>query len=104
MLLSDNGVLAFAVPYELLNVKYGQFLQSFLVENFETVEILTPHDKAFRKLDQDAVALVASKATSETKPGLTLSSVKSLAKLQPIRSRSIQLSGKRANSVDHNSV
>lgn len=104
MLLSDTGVLAFVVPYEFLNVKYGQYLQAFLVENFGAVEIFTPRDKAFRKLDQDAVALVASKTAPKAKAGITLSSVKTLAKLQPTRSRNISLSGKQANSVDLNSI
>ena len=104
MLLSDTGVLAFVVPYELLNVKYGQYLQSFLVENFAVVEIFSPQDKAFRKLDQDAVALVASKAAPEATTGVTLSSVKSLARLQPIRSRNIRFSGKQASSIDLNSI
>ncbi|MBO6814521.1 MAG: Eco57I restriction-modification methylase domain-containing protein [Rhizobiaceae bacterium] len=104
LLLSDTGVLAFVVPYELLNVKYGQYLQAFLSVNFSSVEVFTPHDKAFRKLDQDAVALVATKTSSEATAGLILNSVKTLARLQPIRSRSICFSGKQASSVDLNSI
>lgn len=104
MLLSDTGVLAFIVPYELLNVKYGQYLQAFLVDNFVSVEVFTPQDKAFRKLDQDAVALVASKAAPKAISGVTLSSVKTLAKLEPIKSRSICFSGKQASSIDLNSI
>ena len=104
MLLSDEGVLAFVVPYELLNVKYGQYLQAFLIENFGSVEIFTPHDKAFRELDQDAVALIVSRAAPKANTGVTLSSVKSLARLQPTRSRNICFSGKQANSVDLNSI
>lgn len=103
-LLSETGVLAFIVPYELLNVKYGQHLQAFLVENFVSVEVFTPYDKAFRKLDQDAVALVASRIAPQAPSGVTLSSVKTLSDLQPIRSRSISFSGKQASSIDLNSI
>lgn len=104
LLLSDTGVLAFVVPYELLNVNYGHYLQAFLANNFSSVEIFAPRDKAFRKLDQDAVALIASKTAPKANSGVKLTSVKTLAELQPIRSRRICFNGKQASSVDLNSI
>lgn len=102
--LSESGVLAFVVPYELLNVNYGQFLQGYLLENFEAVEVFAPQDKAFRELDQDAVAIIASKHRKKGAKGFTLNTVKELAELEPIETRAIHFSDGQADSIDLNSV
>lgn len=104
LLLRDGGVLAFIVPYELLNVKYGQRLQAFLAETFEKVEIFIPNDKAFRQLDQDAVALVATKSSAGVCVGVELSLVKSLSELIPIKTREVHFDEKHVSNVDLNSV
>ncbi len=60
-LLTDDGKLAFVVPYELMNVDYGIAIQRWLVERFARLDIYIPDEKAFKQIDQDAVLLLACK-------------------------------------------
>lgn len=64
-LLTNEGVLAFVVPYELVNVNYGIALQSWLVSRFDRIDIYIPDEKAFKQIDQDAVLIVAQRAHLE---------------------------------------
>ena len=98
-MLSENGVLAFVVPYELMTVNYGQYLQSTVLSTFDQVEIFVPDEKAFRSIDQDAVAFVASK--SNTKFGtFTVNRVKSLSGFDSISSHSIGQSAKKNFAIE----
>ena len=65
--LTVDGVLALVLPYELINVKYGRSVQLFLFQNGFSVEIFVPDKKAFPKLEQDAVVLLAQR--NEKKEG-----------------------------------
>lgn len=63
-LLNRRGVMAFIVPYELVNVDYGLSVQRFLSEKFYRVDIYVPAERAFETIEQDAVAFIAQKRTS----------------------------------------
>lgn len=84
LLLNTEGCLAFILPYELLTVNYGKEVQNFLKSHFERIDIYIPREKAFKQLDQDAVALIAQKKTKEAH-GFFLHNVQSLEKLEPIQ-------------------
>lgn len=60
-LLTDEGKLAFVVPYELVNVDYGIAIQRWLAERFSRLDIYIPDEKAFKQIDQDAVLMIACK-------------------------------------------
>ncbi len=77
LILSQEGVMAFILPYELLTVDYGIELQNYLSARFEAVDIYVPEGKAFRTIDQDAVALVARRRSPDPK-GITIHSVPAL--------------------------
>ena len=98
-LLSDDGILALVVPYELLTVHYGQFLQDHLVQEFHRIDIFVPDEKAFKKIDQDAVALIASKRETG-KAGLHIHRVYSLSDLEPVTSKAVDMSGSENLSID----
>ena len=57
--LKPDGVLAFILPYELMNVGYGKKMQLWLNKNFKRVDIFIPQNKAFPEIEQDAIALIA---------------------------------------------
>ncbi|MBK6025783.1 methylase of polypeptide subunit release factors [Brevundimonas nasdae] len=63
--LSQDGALAFVVPYELMNVDYGLALQREVFPRFERIDILVPKEKAFKQIDQDAVVIIARRRAQD---------------------------------------
>jgi adenine-specific DNA-methyltransferase len=60
-LLDENGVLAFVLPAELLQINFSVELRQFLINNFERTEIFTFEDLLFECKGQDTVLLIAYK-------------------------------------------
>lgn len=60
-LLDENGVLAFVLPAELLQVKFSVELREYLIDNFSRTEIFTFDDLLFECKGQDTVLLIAYK-------------------------------------------
>lgn len=60
-LLDENGVLAFVLPAELLQVNFSVELREFLIANFQRTEIFTFDDLLFECKGQDTVLLIAYK-------------------------------------------
>jgi len=77
MKLSENGVLAFVIPYEFLTVSYGKHLRDWMERQFSSIDIYIPNEKAFKLIDQDAVTIIAAKGKDTCKT--TLHRVSSLA-------------------------
>lgn len=64
-LLKDNGVLAFVLPSELLQVKFTEEIREFLQQKFQRLEIFTFNDLMFECKGQDTVVLIAYKIHNE---------------------------------------
>lgn len=60
-MLKKNGVMAFVLPFDLLQVKFGSYLQSYLTSNFSRIEIYTSDKLAFDMAEQDTIILLAYK-------------------------------------------
>jgi len=60
-LLVDNGILAFVLPAELLQVKFAEELREYLKKEFERIEIFTFNDLMFECKGQDTIVLFAYK-------------------------------------------
>lgn len=60
-LLAKNGVLAFVLPSELLQVKFTEEIREYLKKEFERIEIFTFNDLMFECKGQDTVLLFAYK-------------------------------------------
>ncbi|MES2849445.1 MAG: type I restriction endonuclease subunit M, partial [Bacteroidota bacterium] len=60
-LLTDDGVLAFVLPAELLQVNFSIELRQYLIDNFDRTEIFTFDDLLFECKGQDTVLLIAYK-------------------------------------------
>ncbi|WP_440122427.1 Eco57I restriction-modification methylase domain-containing protein [Tenacibaculum sp. Ill] len=60
-LLSKNGVLAFVLPSELLQVKFAEEVREYLKKEFERIEIFTFNDLMFECKGQDTIVLFAYK-------------------------------------------
>ena len=59
--LKEDGVLAFVLPTEILQVKYAKEIRSYLYSNFPRIELITFKHIAFDNLEQDTVVLFAYK-------------------------------------------
>ena len=64
-LLKDDGVLAFVLPSELLQVKFTEEIRTFLQANFQRLEIFTFNELMFECKGQDTIALFAYKKHAE---------------------------------------
>lgn len=60
-LLDNNGILAFVLPAELLQVKFAAELRTFLTSQFQRTEIFTFDDLLFDCKGQDTVLLIGFK-------------------------------------------
>ncbi len=64
-LLETDGVLAFVLPSELLQVKFTEEIRTFLQQKFQRLEIFTFNELMFECKGQDTVVLFAYKKHSE---------------------------------------
>ena len=64
-LLKEKGILAFVLPSELLQTTYAKKVQSFLLDHYESIQILTFNETIFTELTQDVVILFAFKHSKQ---------------------------------------
>lgn len=79
-LLESDGVLAFVLPSELLQVKFAEEIREFLQREFQRLEIFTFNELMFECKGQDTVVLFAYKKSSEK--GIFYSNIKSESQLK----------------------
>jgi adenine-specific DNA-methyltransferase len=60
-LLNDDGILAFILPSELLQVKFAEEIRDYLQNIFQRIEIFTFNDLMFECKGQDTVVLMCYK-------------------------------------------
>ncbi|WP_411897485.1 Eco57I restriction-modification methylase domain-containing protein [Elizabethkingia occulta] len=54
-LLKNNGIIAFVLPSELLQVKYAKEIRKYLINKFDRIEIFTFNDLMFECKGQDTI-------------------------------------------------
>lgn len=87
---NPGGVLAMIVPYELLTVEYGQHALKAVSTQFDRLDVFVSTERAFKEIEQDAVAIIAQRTASEM--GVFINSVQTLADLSPSASHRISIS------------
>jgi len=60
-LLTDDGILSFVLPSELLQVTFSESLRTYLLFHFECIEIFTFDELMFEQIGQDTVILTCYK-------------------------------------------
>ncbi|KKQ32911.1 MAG: hypothetical protein A2266_02590 [Bacteroidetes bacterium RIFOXYA12_FULL_40_10] len=79
--VSDNGILAFVLPSELLQVKFAAELRSLIIEEFERVEIFTFNELLFKDCKgQDTLLLIGERKA--TNKGVYYCNIDKLADLE----------------------
>lgn len=89
--LTEDGVIAFVLPSDLLQVKFSNHLRHFLIAGFERVEVFTFDDLMFECKGQDTVLLFAYKKHSS--PGQFYSHI---ADVEQLSAKRFTLSSNRA--------
>ncbi|AJI53957.1 HsdM family class I SAM-dependent methyltransferase [Francisella philomiragia] len=79
-LLKEDGVLAFVLPTELLQVNYSEEIRNLLLKEFDLLEVVSFKKLAFESIEQDTVILFAYKE-SKKKKGLFFAEVSSIEEL-----------------------
>lgn len=79
-ILTEDGILGFVLPTELLQVNYAKEIREFLLEKFQRVEVISFKSLAFENLEQDTVILLAYKKPTRRK-GLYFAEVTSVDEL-----------------------
>ncbi len=64
-LLFENGILAFILPADLLQVKYAEEIRVLLEELFDRLEIFSINDKDFGGIEQQVVILFGYKKSKQ---------------------------------------
>ena len=64
-LLSNNGTLVFVIPAELLQVAYANDLRKFLVDNFQSLDIIAFDEIIFPEIEQETVVLIGKKQSEK---------------------------------------
>ena len=101
-LVSDDGIVALVLPYELLTVDYGQKVLNHIQKEFERVDIMVSKQKAFREIDQDAIVLIAQKKVLRKK-GLYVTRVSDFEKLSDQGARKVQFKNGVQGGIELNS-
>jgi len=101
-LVSDDGIIALVLPYELLTVDYGQKVLNHIQEEFERVDIIVSKQKAFPEIDQDAIVLIAQKK-AEQNPGLYITKVPDFENLNAQGARKVMFNNGVQGGLELNS-
>lgn len=80
LLLEQDGILAFVLPAELLQVQFSLELREFLINRFQRTEIFTFHDILFECKGQDTILLIAYKTHEE--PGQFYTGISDIGQLE----------------------
>lgn len=97
-LVSDNGVIAFVLPYELMTVKYGQAVLDYAAGKLARIDVFISDAKAFKDMDQDAVLFLGRKTAAE--PGLFINRVPSFTSLRSTRTYRIRLESESDRALE----
>lgn len=79
-MINEDGILAFVVPAEILQVVYAKELRFFLSKVFNEINIVAFDQLTFKEIDQEVVLLVCCK--SKEKKGLRIVQVKDVSELK----------------------
>lgn len=100
-LLTDVGVVAFVLPYELITVAYGHAVLTRMLDVFDRIDLFVSDEKAFPAIDQDAVIFVGRRGISKA-PGLFIQRIKQMSDLSKAVEHPLDLSVARPMALDLN--
>lgn len=100
-LVSEDGTVAFVLPYELLTVAYGHAALREMFALFPRIDLFVSDEKAFPEIEQDAVLFIGRRRPS--KPGgLFIQRVQHMSDLDGAIEHHVRLDEGRSLSLDLN--
>lgn len=100
-LVSDDGIVAFILPYEFITVAYGQAALGAMREVFPRIELFVSDEKAFPEIEQDAVIFVGYRAPAAPH-GVFIERVRQMSDLSTPTEFPVELAPDRALALDLN--
>jgi adenine-specific DNA-methyltransferase len=100
-ILTDEGVVAFVLPYELITVAYGHAVLSQMLEVFPRIDLFVSDEKAFPDIDQDAVIFVGQRGLAR-RSGLFIQRVKQMSDLNDAIEHPLSMAEARPMALDLN--
>jgi adenine-specific DNA-methyltransferase len=79
-MLANDGIAAFVLPTEILQVKYAEEIRAFLMERFKRIEFISFKHLAFSNIEQDTVILICYSSPQKSE-GVYFSEVSSIDEL-----------------------
>lgn len=98
-LVTDDGVVAFVLPYELLTVAYGHAALNEMLEVFPRIDLFVSDEKAFPEIDQDAIIFVGRRRPTNCQ-GLFVQRVQQMSDLTSAVEHSLPLESGRPLALD----
>ena len=89
--LKEGGLMGFIVYNSWLDVKYGHYLQKFLLENFRIIAILDFDKRVFSDASVNTVVVLLEKATGKGKASLRDSNVTKFVRVKKTLSSDVLL-------------
>ena len=96
LLLKERGKMAFVVPADILQVSYAKQLRSYLIKNFNQVNIVSFEQLVFDDIQQEVVLLLCSKDGGE-KHSIDHIDVKDGKSLQALLKSGLHFNAKKVN-------
>lgn len=98
-LVTDEGMVAFVLPYELLTVAYGHAALNEMLEVFPRIDLFVSDEKAFPAIDQDAIVFVGRRRPTNCQ-GLFVQRVQRMSELTNAVEHSLPLESGRPLALD----
>ncbi|MFV3131268.1 Eco57I restriction-modification methylase domain-containing protein [Niveispirillum sp. KHB5.9] len=100
-LITDDGVVAFVLPYELITVAYGHAALNQMLKVFSCIDLFISDQKAFTEIEQDAVIFIGRRGSTNRK-GLFVQRVQQMSDLTKAIEHTLSLAPDRPLALDLN--
>jgi adenine-specific DNA-methyltransferase len=100
-LVSNDGVVAFVLPYELITVAYGHAALSEMLKVFPRIDLFVSDEKAFPEIEQDAVIFVGRRMPNNDH-GLFVQRVRQMSDLSEAIEHPLSVAAGRPLALDLN--
>lgn len=100
-LVTDDGVVALVLPYELITVAYGHATLKEMLEVFPRIDLFVSDEKAFPDIEQDAVIFVGRRKPINRR-GLFIQRIQQMSDLTSAVEHPVPLATDRPLALDLN--
>lgn len=100
-LVSNDGTVAFVLPYELMTVAYGHAALRAMLAIFPRIDLFVSEEKAFPEIEQDAVLFIGRRQPRSPR-GLFIQRVRHMSDLSAAIEHHVSLDNEASLALDLN--